>query len=48
MTMVDLIAFAGAPGSGKTTIADRLHARLRSVFIDFGARREDPTDVAGA
>jgi dephospho-CoA kinase len=36
----DLIVIAGAPGSGKTTVADLLHARLRSPYIDFGVIRE--------
>jgi predicted kinase len=38
--MADLIVIAGAPGSGKTTVADLLHDRLGSVLIDFGTFRE--------
>jgi hypothetical protein len=38
--MVDFIVIAGAPGSGKTTIARMLHARTQSVSIDFGTFRE--------
>lgn len=38
--MCDLIVIAGAPGSGKTIVADLLHARLKSPYIDFGYIRE--------
>jgi adenylate kinase len=37
--MKDLIVIAGAPGSGKTTVGELLHARLQSVYIDFGDLR---------
>jgi cytidylate kinase len=36
----DLIVIAGAPGSGKTTVAGLLHRTLASPFIDFGYIRE--------
>lgn len=36
----DLIVIAGAPGSGKTTVADLLHRTLASPYIDFGYIRE--------
>lgn len=32
----DLLVIAGAPGSGKTTVCDILHAALESPYIDFG------------
>ncbi len=38
--MCDLIVIAGAPGSGKTTVADLLHGTLESPYIDFGYIRE--------
>jgi dephospho-CoA kinase len=38
--MYDLLVLAGAPGSGKTTVADLLHATLASPYIDFGYIRE--------
>ena len=38
--MYDLIVIAGAPGSGKTTVADLLHGTLESPYIDFGYIRE--------
>ena len=40
MLMYDLIVIAGAPGSGKTTVADLLHGTLESPYIDFGCIRE--------
>ena len=40
MRLCDLIVIAGAPGSGKTTVADLLHRTLASPFIDFGYIRE--------
>lgn len=36
----DLIVIAGAPGTGKTTVGNLLHASLRSPYIDFGFIRE--------
>jgi dephospho-CoA kinase len=38
--MYDLLVLAGAPGSGKTTVADLLYATLASPYIDFGYIRE--------
>lgn len=38
--MTDLLVVAGAPGSGKTTIARLLHAELGGAYIDFGYLRE--------
>lgn len=35
-----LIFIGGAPGSGKTTVSNLLHAEFRSVLIDFGRLRE--------
>lgn len=40
MLSCDLLVIAGAPGSGKTTVADLLRARLESPYIDFGEVRE--------
>ena len=40
MLMYDLIVLAGAPGGGKTTVADLLHGTLESPYIDFGYIRE--------
>lgn len=40
MRPCDLIVIAGAPGSGKTTVADLLHRALASPYIDFGDIRE--------
>lgn len=36
MPSLDLLVIAGAPGSGKTTVSDLLHAALKSPYIDFG------------
>ncbi|MEI6849716.1 MAG: AAA family ATPase [archaeon] len=36
----DLIVFAGAPGSGKTTIANLIQKELNSPLIDLGWLRE--------
>jgi len=33
---LDLLVLAGAPGSGKTTVSDLLHAALQLPYIDFG------------
>jgi predicted kinase len=44
--MPDLIVIAGAPGSGKTTIAKLLHARLDSVYVELGWLREFHLDPA--
>lgn len=38
--MKDIIIFAGAPGSGKTTIGKILQAKLSSPLIDLGWLRE--------
>jgi adenylate kinase family enzyme len=38
--MCELIVIAGAPGSGKTTVADFLHRTLASPYVDFGYIRE--------
>src|SRR3989344_1124217 len=35
----DIIVFAGAPGSGKTTIANLLQAKFDAPLIDFGNLR---------
>lgn len=43
--MYDLIVIAGAPGSGKTTVADLLHVKLKSPYIDFGWIREFHLDA---
>ncbi len=42
--MVDLIVIAGAPGSGKTTVGEQLHAKLGSVLLNFGRLREPHLD----
>lgn len=36
LPMRNLIAIAGAPGSGKTTVSNLLYAELKSPYIDFG------------
>lgn len=38
--MTDLLVVAGAPGSGKTTIARLLHAQLGGAYVDLGHLRE--------
>ena len=38
--MADLLVVAGAPGSGKTTIARLLHAQVGGALVDFGHLRE--------
>jgi hypothetical protein len=38
--MFNLLVIAGAPGSGKTTVAELLYAALASPYIDFGDIRE--------
>jgi dephospho-CoA kinase len=40
MRSCDLFVIAGAPGSGKTAVADLLHRTLASPYIDFGHIRE--------
>ena len=40
MLLWDLIVIAGAPGSGKTTVADLLHGTFESPYVDFGYIRE--------
>ncbi|MDD5068117.1 MAG: AAA family ATPase [Candidatus Pacebacteria bacterium] len=39
-TMKDLIILSGAPGSGKSTIAELLQKELQCPYIDFGWLRE--------
>src|SRR5919199_4705247 len=46
MRSCDLIVIAGAPWSGKTTVADLLHRTLESPYIDFGYIREFHLDRA--
>ena len=38
--MVDVIAIAGAPGSGKSSLAELLRDKLSSTNIDYGRLRE--------
>jgi predicted kinase len=44
--MCDLIVLAGAPGSGKTTVAALLHGTLESPYIEFSDIREFHLDRA--
>lgn len=37
--MEDIIIFSGAPGSGKTTVAEQLQQETKSPLIDFGDLR---------
>ena len=48
---MNLIVIHGAPGSGKTTIAELLHAHLKSPWFEFGwipefTRRNPHTDIS--
>jgi dephospho-CoA kinase len=45
MFLCDLIVIAGAPGSGKTTVANLLRRTLASPFIDYGYIREFHLDA---
>jgi len=38
--MKDIIIIYGAPGSGKTTVAELLQDKLQSPYVDFGWLRE--------
>ena len=40
LPMPELIVIGGAPGCGKSTLAERLRALLRGPWIDFGRLRE--------
>lgn len=44
--MLDLIVVGGAPGSGKSTVAQHLVERFQSPMIDFGWLREWHLDPA--
>ncbi len=39
-TMARLIILAGAPGSGKSSVAEILNTRLSAPYVDFGKLRE--------
>ena len=40
----DLILITGCPGSGKSTIAQKLYDKLQSVYLDLGKLREPHLD----